>query len=732
MKKVLLSLLLAIACVPMAFSQSKAGQVVTVDTTVCGSFLWTIDSVTYTTDTIVLHTIGDTTYVLNLTMRAPSINTTDTTVVDGNCSATWKDSSWTMAGIYPYVMKGGASNHCDSVYYVRVNLVGFDTLDIEATSCGYYLAPWGDSITSSITFADSTIATDNCQFLVDLNLTINPIYVDDVVEVTAGCDYLWNDILISNGDTSVYTDTLLSANGCDSIVSLRVASFTGVDYDTVELVVCDMFIYEDDTLTVNTYLTEIDTSVAGCTSYNTVYLIVDHSFTDTNNVVVRDVTGGCSLEWMGHSYGYDNVDDTILAYGTTQKGECDSLMAIHIVAFDSIQRDTNTLEYCGIYVWHGDSLSASGMYSHTETNTNCTNIDVLDLTIISKHDTATATACQSYTYSFTSRRGVAGAMDRETFYESGVYDTAMSGEPLYSKHFATKCITYHTLDLTIRPLEERYRSFVVDTTVCERFGFNFNGDALSFTKTTDTILRSGIHSTRSCYDSIAEFHVIVNGATYNIINVEACDSYYWPFTGETYTTSTTKTKTLTDTVNHLGCDSIGKLDLTINKTPEVHIEGNWYLHPGETAHLKAVYNESDNPTFQWYINESPVPGLGEKGDSLDVSGSENTDIHLQTVSDKGCEANNWITVTYNVGIDEVETLHVNIYPNPASRYLNIESAEGIANIVIYNTLGQQVMVREVNANATQLDLGSLATGSYTMRMVSANGDEATRKFIVNK
>ena len=98
-----------------------------------------------------------------------------------------------------------------------------------------------------------------------------------------------------------------------------------------------------------------------------------------------------------------------------------------------------------------------------------------------------------------------------------------------------------------------------------------------------------------------------------------------------------------------------------------------------------------------------------------------------------CVANNWITITYTLGIDDVETLNVNLYPNPASRYLNVESAEGLSQIVIYNTLGQQVIVRnDINAAATQLDLGALATGHYTMQILTGNGTKATRTFIVNK
>ena len=52
--------------------------------------------------------------------------------------------------------------------------------------------------------------------------------------------------------------------------------------------------------------------------------------------------------------------------------------------------------------------------------------------------------------------------------------------------------------------------------------------------------------------------------------------------------------------------------------------------------------------------------------------------------------------------------------------------------VVYNTVGQQVLRQSVNGNSAVLDLGNLVPGSYSLRIVSQNGDQTTRKFIVNK
>ena len=110
----------------------------------------------------------------------------------------------------------------------------------------------------------------------------------------------------------------------------------------------------------------------------------------------------------------------------------------------------------------------------------------------------------------------------------------------------------------------------------------------------------------------------------------------------------------------------------------------------------------------------------------------NIDVHLVTTSNKNCVANNWVTITSNVGIDEVENLKANIYPNPTARILNIESAEAIREVVIFNMIGQQVLSTNGNSNEMHLDLGNLANGQYTLRITSVNGDQITRKISVSK
>lgn len=634
MKKALLSLLLAIVCMPMAFGQNKAGHLFTIDTTVCSSFLWTVNGQEYNEDTVVLYQQGDSTFVLNLTVRSYNYDTVDAREFTGNCFASWNNKQWKTAGEYIDTIRMTGTGQCDSIIKVSIVLNGPDT-----------------------TWADTTV--------------------------------------------------------------------------------CEFFVFHGDTLRTTGIHHHLDTATATTDCHvQSIDLTIVNAFRDTAAVVVRDITGGCRIEWLGSTYSFEDTNTIIYGMGKTTVGNCDSLMAIRITSLSGVQHDTTFVENCGKYRWTENnnlSCDSTGVYSYIDSSAaNCVNHKHLSLTIIALHDTITKKSCESYTYTFIARAGVAGATDRATFTASGMWDTDMDGDTLYSTQYSTRCRTYHTLNLTIDTVEICNRNYVVDTTVCDQYEFYFSGIKRTLTKSVDTTLIRNVRYGDFCYDSIGRVIVTVKYKSYKDYNESACDSYYWSFTGETYTSNTTQTVVLDSIKNAVGCDSVGRLILTVNKTPEVAITGNWHLNPDSTnvAVLKIVDNASDHNTYKWFKNNEATPF--STSDSVSVTVNTNTDIHLETTSNKGCTANNWITITYTLGIDDVDGLSVNLYPNPTSRYLNIESAEGISEVVVYNVIGQKVIRQDVNASTTQLDLGVLTAGNYTLQIRTANGEQTTRKFIVNK
>lgn len=86
--------------------------------------------------------------------------------------------------------------------------------------------------------------------------------------------------------------------------------------------------------------------------------------------------------------------------------------------------------------------------------------------------------------------------------------------------------------------------------------------------------------------------------------------------------------------------------------------------------------------------------------------------------------------TFNtpLGVNEfIQTLKV--YPNPASRQLNIEG-EGMVSIEVFNAIGQRVMIQDVNGGHVKLNTGSLDNGMYFVRIHVTDGTTVNRSFSV--
>jgi len=119
--------------------------------------------------------------------------------------------------------------------------------------------------------------------------------------------------------------------------------------------------------------------------------------------------------------------------------------------------------------------------------------------------------------------------------------------------------------------------------------------------------------------------------------------------------------------------------------------------------------EIDEPSGEYTIRITHKGELsGERKVSLIISGM--TDITLNT--------------------PEAVVTKTAIYPNPASSVLYIQSNGQISQVQIMNVMGQQMGLYQVNNNTTQLDVSSLPTGTYFVRVIIDN-ESKVHKFIKN-
>lgn len=78
--------------------------------------------------------------------------------------------------------------------------------------------------------------------------------------------------------------------------------------------------------------------------------------------------------------------------------------------------------------------------------------------------------------------------------------------------------------------------------------------------------------------------------------------------------------------------------------------------------------------------------------------------------------------------ENLKTTEVKIFPNPLKgNYLNVDTTETL-NVKIYDILGKQVLESSVSSNTKRLNLETLKTGIYIVRLISENG-QVTKKLI---
>ncbi len=440
----------------------------------------------------------------------------------------------------------------------------------------------------------------------------------------------------------------------------------------------------------------IDTTVDACVQYtwnvtgqtytttgaytyfsgDTLY-ILDLTIHPTYNVIVPGIVhGGCSYTW-GDSVYHSNQDG-IQTQTFKSVYQCDSTVTINLVLADTAYR-TYTKSACASYAWKGTTFNTTGTFTYNDTtNSECDSVLTLDLTIIStgapREKDSVITSCDKYRFKF-----------------NNSFRFASNNNKTY-------------IDITVDGTEF--------TTAFDGFD------------TSTTEIRNIFHprTLEKCYDSVINFHFNIKSKQVINITEQLCDIYSITLSDTatyTYTSSTIDTLYAPKAVN--GCDSIYYLNLTIYKSPEVTISGDLRVTPGSSATLYANSNQPVN--FKWFNNST------ESSITLDPV-NENIDVYVTgTNASTGCSATAYVTVLANVGIGDVDTETLSVYPNPTTAIINVKSSEDVKNISVFNIMGQQVMSAN---NSTSIDMRSLINGTYVVRVELANGTVTTRTVVLSK
>ena len=386
----------------------------------------------------------------------------------------------------------------------------------------------GRTLTEAGTYTDTLLTAEGCDSIVVWYLKVNPSYVVNLD--TTVCDqFVWNDSTYTQSDLISYTYIL--ATGCDSTVNYNLTvkhSTTGVD----ELVACDSLTWIDgityyESTSTPTY-TYVGGNAVGCDSIVTLNLTINHSTTGVDELVACD-----SLTWIDGITYYESTN--IPTFTLTNAANCDSVVTLHLTVNYTAYGDTDVV-VCDSYDWYEyEGLNESGDYAHRFSNpAGCDSVAILHLTV--NHSTTGVdelVACDSLTW-----------INGITYYES-------TSTPTYTLTNAVDCDSVVTLNLTIN----HSTTGVDELVACDSLTW-ING--ITYYESTSTPTYT-LTNAANC-DSVVTLHLTVNYTAYGDTNVVVCDSYDW-YEYEGLNESGDYAHRFS---NPAGCDSVAILHLTVN------------------------------------------------------------------------------------------------------------------------------------------------------------------------
>jgi hypothetical protein len=218
-------------------------------------------------------------------------------------------------------------------------------------------------------------------------------------------------------------------------------------------------------------------------------------------------------------------------------------------------------------------------------------------------------------------------------------------------------------------------------------------------------------------DAIGIIDLFADGETIYTVN----KSPWGATTGSVSTYSTTAATWTTNTINHVVGKGVKKVDNTLylgldHGIGSYDLENSLVLNtqivpdPGSASYIAIAAAAFDEINQLLYVTITDYATFGE-GKVYDLDGTQTASF------DAGVSAEAMaIYYVDHTAVNELENALVNVYPNPCQDFVNIESAEDIRNISVYNEMGQLLLSIKKPTQKEIINIADLRAGFYFIKI----------------
>ena len=353
------------------------------------------------TQTVTLSTVNDCDSVVTMTLHVnPTYNVTDErTVCENELPLVWNGVQFTAAGTQTATLS--TVNDCDSVVTMTLTMNPIYQVSDAQTICASELPyTWNGVVFTEAGTQTTTLSTvNNCDSVVTMTLTVNPIYqVSDAQTICASeLPYTWNGVVFTEAGTQ--TTTLSTINDCDSVVTMTLTVNPIYQVGDAQTICASELPYTWNGVVFTEAGTQTTTlsTVNDCDSVVTMTLHVNPTYNVTDERTVCE--NELPLVWNGVHFTAACTQTTTLS----TVNDCDSVVTMTLtVNHPAMGIDEHVA--CGNFTWINDSTYTESTTTPTYTYVGgaangCDSIVTLHLTI--NHpvtELVEVTACGSFTW----------------------------------------------------------------------------------------------------------------------------------------------------------------------------------------------------------------------------------------------------------------------------------------------------------------------------------------------
>jgi hypothetical protein len=266
---------------------------------------------------------------------------------------------------------------CDSLISLSLNVRNLVSDTIRASICNGSTYNFHGTIVSNAGFYTDTLTNVfGCDSIVNLDLQIlSPDTTRINASICKGSSYAFHGLQLTNA--GLYYDTLTNQKGCDSLLILQL-NINPITVDTLLAAICQgsSYLFGGKTYTQSGVYSDTLQSSSGCDSIRRLILTVNPL---SQSSLQQSICFGSSYNFNGTTLTQaGNYSDTLVnALG------CDSIIQLQLTVAPQIVTTLND-SICagGVYTFHGNSLSLAGTYRDTLTAAGgCDSIVVLQLKV---------------------------------------------------------------------------------------------------------------------------------------------------------------------------------------------------------------------------------------------------------------------------------------------------------------------------------------------------------------